>query len=92
MKRAEEARPKIGLDGALKELNDEAWLSAALIELVFGSLNDRSSRFLAGRPERRLLLLCGAPGMGKTTLAHVAAVRLAIAEAGIACGSEENQN
>ncbi|GAQ84926.1 DNA replication checkpoint protein CHL12/CTF18 [Klebsormidium nitens] len=26
-----------------------------------------------GRPEQKVLLLCGAPGLGKTTLAHVAA-------------------
>uniref|UniRef100_A0A1J3DBC7 Chromosome transmission fidelity protein 18 homolog n=3 Tax=Noccaea caerulescens TaxID=107243 RepID=A0A1J3DBC7_NOCCA len=28
---------------------------------------------LTGHPEQKILLLCGAPGLGKTTLAHVAA-------------------
>jgi chromosome transmission fidelity protein 18 len=36
------------------------------------SIRNKSADSL-GRPEKRILLLHGAPGLGKTTLAHIAA-------------------
>ncbi|KAI5060585.1 hypothetical protein GOP47_0025005 [Adiantum capillus-veneris] len=38
-----------------------------------GSVTSSANKPLDDRPEEKILLLCGPPGLGKTTLAHVAA-------------------
>ncbi|KAJ0518376.1 putative AAA+ ATPase domain, ATPase, AAA-type, core [Helianthus annuus] len=65
--RSKEFVPNSGTFGERNHFNKENYDSHAIHELHNKKIKD------SGPPEQKILLLCGAPGLGKTTLAHVAA-------------------